>query len=142
MAKTKIVVATKKNLLELQKLPKNTIVHAYKGIGKDGSAPIQEKPMGYKVGGTYKQKRCNRNPKKDCAVGLHVATREWVLDWFDYPEDREENFLVLVEFCVRDIGCVPYRMEWIDASTDTKKAYGKFRVTKFKIVKKLRWPKS
>jgi len=76
----------------------------------------------YEIGKTYTEKNCDTDERFLCGKGLNIATLEWCL--------RETNCdltktYIIVEFDPKDIVAIPYNSD------------GKFRVRKFKVVRKL-----
>ncbi len=105
------------DLYSLKLLPKDTILTYWKYL-KDGKSPYQGKE--YLVGKTYTEKDFNTDEREQCGSGLNVATLQWCLK--DSGSNAE---LIEVQFKVSDIIAIPY-------FTD-----GKFRVKKFKVLRKI-----
>ncbi len=76
----------------------------------------------YEIGKTYTFKNCDINERILCGIGGNVATLEWCLR--DTNNDITKTYII-VEFDVKDIVAIPYNSD------------GKFRVKKFRIVRKL-----
>lgn len=136
MAMVKKVVVTPANIGKLRTLPRNTIIRAYKAVGDSGCSAVQYADMGYKIGGVYRVARPSHSDRDDCGRGLHVGTKEWCKDFFT-RFDRSRCYLAIVEFCVKDIAAVPYDYDW--RWPRRKRYYGKFRVSRLKIVQKVSW---
>jgi hypothetical protein len=130
----KVVIATDKNLDTLKKLPKTTIIQAYKIVRKNGAPPVysDERPkLRYRVGKTVIENNFDTNRYEDCGAGLNVATMQWCTD-ICYPNacyKHEGDRIITVRFSPASIVCVPH---------DSK---GKFRVKRLKVVKsaKVTW---
>lgn len=102
----------------------NQMLYAYKLVTEDGCGPwFGPASRPYKVGKTYEVKRVNRDPHEDCGKGLNVATLEWCVGHLGHSCATR---ILEVEFKASDVACVPY------CNGD-----GKFRVTKFKVVREL-----
>jgi len=107
------------DLYALKMQPKSTIVRFWKYI-VDGKTPYQSAV--YEVGKTYTFKKFNKDETLDCGKEGNVATLFWCMK--DSLEKDKAEFLEL-EFKVSDIVAIPY-------FTD-----GKFRVKKFKVLRKI-----
>lgn len=107
------------DIYSLKLLPKNTKLTFWKYI-QDGQTPYQNAV--YKVGKTYLFKKFNKDENESCGEGGNVATLGWVLR-NSIGKDKVE--LLELEFKVSDIVAIPY-------FTD-----GKFRVKKFKVLRKI-----
>jgi len=104
------------DLYSLKLLPPKTKLIFWKYL-KDGKSPYQGTE--YKVGKTYTEKEYDTDEQVSCGLGLNVATLMWCL-----KDDPETDEFIQVEFTPSDIVAIPY-------GTD-----GKFRVKKFKVLKK------
>lgn len=138
-----MIILTEKNLHKAASYSKRTKLYAYKAITNDGHGPYYQAPQGkpYVVGGTYSQRRCNRNPKEECGVGLHLATKKWIAgNISNYFDDK---WMALVSFTSADIACIPmdYKVSRGRCWYAKGSSIGKFRVTKFKIEKKMKLPR-
>ena len=145
----KTVIATMDNLLQLQKMPKNTKIIAYKVFGVDekgrGKPPLRRSfqsggEVRYKLkkGYSHKQMRCSKNPREECGKGLHVATLDWCCDFWCVKQfgSKKNTQVWQVSFLSCNIGCVPVRPNW---ATGRAKPFGKFRVRKFTMVQRVDW---
>ena len=94
-------------------------LRAFKYLDGDIS-PYQN--IEYKVGKTYIEKDYDDDEKNLCGTGLNVATLDWCLG--DTGCDLEKTYIE-VSFQVKDIVAIPYASD------------GKFRVKKFKVLRKL-----
>ena len=104
------------DLYSLKLLPKNTKLRFWKYL-TNGKSPYQN--FEYEVGKTYKFDKYDEDENNLCSYGGNVATLMWCLK--DNPNADE---FIEVEFQVKDIVAIPF-------ATD-----GKFRVRKFKVIKK------
>jgi len=104
------------DLYSLKLLPRYTKLRFWKYL-IDGKSPYQN--FEYKVGKTYKFSECDKDENNLCSYGGNVATLMWCL-----KDDLKANEFIEVEFQVKDIVAIPF-------ATD-----GKFRVKKFKVIKK------
>jgi len=105
-------------LLKLQ--PPKIKLTAWKYL-ENGKSPYQH--FEYEVGKTYTAKDASTDEKILCDVGLNVATLSWCLKDTNYKTSKIE--FLEVEFTAKDIAAVPI-------ATD-----GKFRVTQFKVLRKI-----
>jgi len=86
----------------------------------NGNSPYQN--TRYEVGETYAEKDFDTDEQNQCGAGLNVATLMWCLRDSLFEDNIE---LIEVEFNASDIVAIPY-------FTD-----GKFRVKKFKVLRKI-----
>ena len=105
------------NLYSLKLLPKSTKLRYWKYL-TNGKSPYQG--FAYKVGEVYTFDEYSEDEKKLCAEGGNVATLQWCLQ-DGYIADE----FIEVEFQVKDIAAIPYYSD------------GKFRVKRFKVLRKL-----
>jgi len=84
----------------------------------NGQSPYQ--CCEYQIGKTYVFKNCDDNEQNLCGAGGNVATLMWCL-----KDNLYANEFIEVEFYVKDIVAIPYRTD------------GKFRVKKFKVIRKI-----
>ena len=104
------------DLYSLKLLPSLTKLTYWKYL-IDGKSPYQYAK--YEIGKVYKFNTFNDDENISCGEGGNVATLSWCL------KDRSSaDEFIKVEFRVRDICAIPY-------ATD-----GKFRVKKFKVLRK------
>jgi len=107
------------DLYSLKLLPKTTVLRFWKYI-QNGKTPYQNAT--YKVGKTYTFKKCDTDENSECGEGGNVATLGWCLR----DSIRKEKIELLeLEFKVSDIVAIPYYTD------------GKFRVKKFKVLRKI-----
>lgn len=104
------------SLYSLKLLPENTKLIYWKYL-IDGKSPYHH--YQYEVGKEYVFDKYNDNENELCGEGGNVATLTWCL-----KDNAEANEFIQVEFQVKDIIAIPY-------FTD-----GKFRVKRFKVIKK------
>jgi hypothetical protein len=149
-------IVNNKNIMRAQSADPRTKLYAYKAfkVLKPGVGlpPVHDGKKRYKLrpGTVIKQDQCNSDPFQDCGIGLHVCTMEWACDfWVNYERIDMWRPLQIwkVEFGPLDIGCVPFERVEVrraDGSLEsiTDQALGKFRVRRFKLVKRVRWGKS
>jgi len=116
-----------KNLLPIYDFSNLTILknqknklRAYKFLTGDRSPYNGEKK--YQVGKTYIEKNYDTNIFEQCGKGLNVATIEWCLR--DADKDLKKTYIE-VEFSPKDIAAIPFNSD------------GKFRIKKFKVLRKL-----
>ena len=102
-------------LLKMQ--PRNFKLRAWKYL-KDGLSPYQN--FEYKVGKIYIFKEYDKNENNSCGCGGNVATLTWCL-----KDNMKADEFIEVEFLAKDIIAIPF-------GTD-----GKFRLKKFKVIKKI-----
>ncbi len=102
----------------LKDLPPDTVLHYWKYLDANGLSPYYH--ARYEVGKTY-EFTCNPDERISCAEGGNVATLEWCLN----DAKDSDNAYIEVEFQAGDISAIPY-------ATD-----GKFRVKKFKVLRKM-----
>ena len=136
----KPILVTKRNLLRLQKLPPHTRLLAFKVARGDGSPPFMRRSkIRYRVGRTYRFAHCNTDTNDSCGQGLHLATLAWVQDyWTGYSRNYKKVFMVTCQ--VKDIGCVPTMSDYNVRTGGFKmKSRGKFRVRKFRILRRVDW---
>jgi uncharacterized protein YjbI with pentapeptide repeats len=107
--------------LSILKNQKNKLI-AYKFLDGDKS-PINENKLTYKVGKTVTEKDCDYDEFNQCSKGLNVATIEWCLR--ETNKDLDKTYIE-VEFEPKDIVAIPW-------GTD-----GKFRISKLKVLRKLK----
>ncbi len=114
------LVADQSNLKNLRRA--KGVIHAYKVSTASGAPPYNYRDGGpiYKVGGTYRVKVWDSNPRHHCGKGLNVATLDWCYGVFSRSNGYK---LFLVEIKPKDIVCIPM------GNT------AKFRVKRFKILK-------
>ena len=105
------------DLYSLKLLHKATKLVYWKYL-TNGKTPYQNAT--YEIGKVYTFSNCNSNENDDCGEGGNIATLIWCLK----DSSKADEFLQ-IEFQVKDIVAIPY-------TTD-----GKFRVKKFKVLKKL-----
>jgi len=105
------------DLYSLKLLPKNTILKFWKYL-INGLSPYQK--MKYEVGNIYKFKNIDYDESNQCGEGGNVATLMWCL-----KDNLEANEFIEVQFSVKDIVAIPYVTN------------GKFRVNKFKVLRKI-----
>ena len=105
------------DLYSLKLLPPNTTLRYWKYL-IDGVSPYRS--CTYKVGKIYKFKDYDKDERITCSKGGNVATLMWCLQDCLYA-----NEFIEVEFKVKDIAAIPF-------ATD-----GKFRVKKFKVIRKI-----
>jgi hypothetical protein len=111
-----------RNNLALLKQQKGTLV-AYKFLTKKMESPINDSKIKYEIGKEYSEKKLDKNEWNDCGEGLNVATLDWCLKGTD--KNIDNNIFIEVEFKPKDIIAIPHNSD------------GKFRVKKFKVVRKL-----
>jgi hypothetical protein len=116
-----------KNLLPIYDFSNLTILknqknklRAFKFLNGNKSPYNDEKT--YQVGKTYTEKKYSTDIFEQCGEGLNVVTIEWCLR--DTGKDLTKTYIE-VEFSPKDIVAIPF-------NTD-----GKFRVKKFKVLRKL-----
>jgi hypothetical protein len=102
-------------LLKMQ--PKDTVLRAWKYL-KDGKSPYKRHP--YTVGEEYTFDDALNDERELCGPGGNVATLPWCM-----RDDAHANEFIEVEFQVKDIAAIPYTSD------------GKFRVKRFKVLRKL-----
>ena len=100
-------------------LPKNTVLTFWKYI-QNGKTPYQRAV--YEVGKSYVFKKFDKDEYNECGEGGNVATLQWCLK-DSLEKDKVE--LLELEFKVSDIVAIPYLTD------------GKFRVKKFKVLRKI-----
>ncbi|RKY68394.1 MAG: hypothetical protein DRP97_06350, partial [Candidatus Latescibacterota bacterium] len=105
------------DLYSLKLLPQNTLLRFWKYL-RDGLSPYQQ--YKYEVGKTYKFTKYDNDERITCGEGGNVATLMWCLQ-----DDGTTDEFIEVEFKVKDIVAIPF-------ATD-----GKFRVKKFKVIRKI-----
>jgi len=94
---------------------------AYKCLNKCGISLYQNKR--YEIGKIYRELDCNADERENCGKGLNVATLERCLQ--NSNLDIENRMYIEVEFTAKDIVAIPILSD------------GKFRVKKFKVLRKL-----
>jgi len=105
------------DLYSLKLLPKNTILTFWKYL-IGGLSPYQDAK--YEIGKEYKFKDYDSDENKQCGLGGNVATLMWCL-----KDNLDVDEFIEVEFKVKDIVAIPYISD------------GKFRVKKFKVLRKI-----
>ena len=105
------------DLYSLKLLPKNTILTYWKYL-IGGLSPYQDAK--YEIGKEYKFKDYDSDENKQCGLGGNVATLMWCL-----KDNLAVDEFIEVEFKVKDIVAIPYISD------------GKFRVKKFKVLRKI-----
>ena len=106
------------DIYSLKLLPKETILTFWKFL-KNGKSPYNGN-IEYKVGEEYKFDDYERSEYLECAKGGHVATLMWCL-----KSAFSADEFIEVEFTVKDIGAIPINSD------------GKFRVKRFKVLRKI-----
>jgi len=106
------------DIYSLKLLPEETILTFWKFL-KNGHSPYNGN-IEYKVGEEYKFSDCVKSEYLECAKGGNVATLMWCLK-SDFGADE----FIEVQFQVKDIGALPICSD------------GKFRVKKFKVLRKI-----
>lgn len=128
----KLLTVTGKNFRTLMNKPQNQVVRAFKYVKANWKGPYNP-TVTYKPGDTIYVTNWDTDPKMDCSHGLNVATEKWCRDddvnhpARGTPRERYHDRLLLVEFKVSDIVCIPLY------------STGKFRVKEFYVVKELKW---
>jgi hypothetical protein len=105
------------NLYCLKLFLEETVLHFWKYL-KNGLSPYQN--FKYEIGRDYQFENCNQDERESCGAGGNVATLQWCL-----KDNNGADEFIEVEFQVKDIVAIPY-------CTD-----GKFRVKKFKVLRKI-----
>lgn len=105
------------DLYSLKLLPEDTTLTFWKYL-RGGLSPYQN--MKYEVGKEYKFKDYDSDENKQCGLGGNVATLMWCL-----KDNLDVDEFIEVEFKVEDIVAIPYISD------------GKFRVKKFKVLRKI-----
>lgn len=112
------------DLVALERLPKGTIIHAYKATTRRGRPPYNDDgTIVYAVGYEYSERDYSTKKGEVCGKGLNVATMNWIIGDFYYEIQCGGYNVFLVSFSPKDIVCVPYRTD------------GKFRVKRFDVIK-------
>jgi hypothetical protein len=128
----KVLYVTRKNFKNLMKKHPDQVVRAYKYVSANWRGPYNP-TVTYKPGDTVYVTRWDSNPMVDCSNGLSVATEKWCRDDScnspvrGNPRKRGQDRLLLVEFKVSDIVCIPTYSDL------------KLRVKEFYVVKELKW---
>jgi len=105
------------DLYALKMLKPSTKLNLWKYL-VDGKSPYQS--FRYEVGKEYNFEDCDNNELELCGKGGNVATLMWCL-----KDNKNADEFIEVEFRVKDIVAIPY-------FTD-----GKFRVSHFKVIRKI-----
>jgi hypothetical protein len=105
------------DLYSLKLQPKTSKLRFWKYL-RNGKSPYRNST--YIVNEVYKETQYNLDETQCCGSGLNVATLKWCL-----MDSHTANEFIEVEFTPTDIIAIPY-------ATD-----GKFRVKKFKVIRKI-----
>jgi hypothetical protein len=106
-----------KNNLNILKWQEKLV--AFKYLNKDYTSPYRN--FKYEIGKKY-EFNCNKDERIICAEGGNIATLEWCLK--ETKNDIKNFIYIVCEFSGKDV-IIPHCSD------------GKFRVNKFKIVRKL-----
>ena len=93
------------------------IIRAYKIVNAKNEG-IYHGGLIYEIGKVVEEKISDTNESRDCGAGINLATLDWCI-----KEWKEGYKILIVEFEVKDIACIPIGSD------------GKFRVFRCKIIR-------